>query len=154
MAYKNKIGSRRHTGLPLPNLWYWNPNTISWTLPEPRWILQKQSILAFSCPFNLKKETGTDWKRLSLRYTLTTNYQAVKRPRSKKQPGNYLQFNTNTILLEERLEGFLRRNRVAKALLESELTTPITVPVQGRNWSQDTDFHVVTENSNSTDLSL
>lgn len=29
MAHKNKIGSRRHARLPLPNLWYWNHNIIS-----------------------------------------------------------------------------------------------------------------------------
>lgn len=58
------------------------------------------------------------------------------------------------LLIEEWLEGLFRRNRVAKALIESECTRPMTVPVEGRNWSQDTDLHVVKENSNSTDLSL
>lgn len=130
MAYKNKIGSRRHTGLPLPNLWYWNHNTTSWTLPEPCWILQKQSISGFSSPFNLKKQIWTDWKWLSLWHTLTTSYQAGKRPRSKKGPGKYLNFSGS---LKSGLKVSLQRHRS-----ESELTTTITVLVQGRNCSQDT----------------
>lgn len=67
-----------------------------WTLPEPCWILQKQPISGFSCPFNLKKQIRNDRKWHSLWCTLTTNYQTGKRPRSKEWPGKYLKFNTNT----------------------------------------------------------
>lgn len=136
MAYKNKIGSRRHTRLPLPNPRYWNHNTTSWTLPEPHWILQKQSILSSSCPFNLKKQIGTDWKWLSLWYTLTS-YQADKRPRSKKQPGKYLEFTTNALTHWKWLEGFLRRNRVAKALIRMWTHHTHHSASTGKDWSQD-----------------